>query len=227
MRRADRLFQIIQFLHHTRPVTAKKLAEELEVSERTIYRDIQDLMLSDVPVYGEPGTGYRLLKGFQMPPLMFDREELAALLLGMKMVRAWTDPLLAKSAHHALKKIEAVIPESLKPELTNVELNVPDYPMNDLASDQLSTIRHAIKDFKTISFHYTRLDEKQSTRTVRPLGLFYWGKVWTLVAWCELRNNFRHFRLDRIDSCQVNDQQFENNEGQTLQDFLENEWGVC
>lgn len=220
MRRADRLFQIIQNLHHERVVTARELAVELEVSERTIYRDIQDLSLSGVPITGETGRGYRLLPGFQLPPLMFNEEEIEALLLGARMVRAWTDKGLARAAHQALQKIEHVIPEKLKPQLARQDMIVPDFPMEGQAGEQLQVVRQAIKQQHKIDFNYTREDGQASIRTVQPLGLFYWGKVWTLVGWCELRNAFRHFRVDRMTLCKQNDQTFELIEGRTLQDYL-------
>ncbi len=220
MRRADRLFQIIQNLHHERVVTARELAVELEVSERTIYRDIQDLSLSGVPITGEAGRGYRLLTGFQLPPLMFNEEEIEALLLGARMVRAWTDKGLARAAHQALQKIEHVIPEKLKPQLERQDMIVPDFPMEGQAGEQLQVVRQAIKQQHKIDFSYTREDGQASIRRVQPLGLFYWGKVWTLVGWCELRNTFRHFRLDRMTQCKQNNQTFELLEGRTLQDYL-------
>lgn len=220
MRRADRLFQIVQNLHHERVITAQALAEELEVSERTIYRDIQDLSLSGVPITGEAGQGYRLLRGFQLPPLMFSEEELEALLLGARMVRAWTDKGLARAAHHALQKIEHVVPEKLKPEFNRQEIIVPDFPMEGMASEQLQIVRSAIKKRYKIRIDYSRADGQQSIRTVHPLGLFYWGKVWTLVGWCELRDDFRHFRLDRMETVEKLEQQFELVDGRTLQDFI-------
>jgi predicted DNA-binding transcriptional regulator YafY len=220
MRRADRLFQIIQSLHHERPITARQLAEELEVSDRTIYRDIQDLSLSGVPVTGEAGRGYKLMRGFRLPPLMFNEEELEALLLGARMVRAWTDKGLAGAAHRALQKIEHVVPERLRPELTRQELMVPDFPMEGQAGERLMVVRRAIKEQRKVRIAYTRSDGEHSTRIVHPLGLFYWGKVWTLVAWCELRDAFRHFRLDRMTCCEKCDEAFEVVEGRTLQDFL-------
>lgn len=226
MRRADRLFQIVQNLHHERVVTAHVLAQELEVSVRTIYRDIQDLSLSGVPITGEAGQGYRLMRGFQLPPLMFNEEELEALLLGARMVRAWTDKGLARAAHHALQKIEHVIPDKLKPQLERQDMIVPDFPMEGQASEQLMVVRMAIKAQYKIRFNYKRKDGEQSTRTVHPLGLFYWGKVWTVVGWCELRNAFRHFRLDRmltIDKC---NEKYEIIEGRTLQDYLSTETGL-
>ena len=225
MRRADRLFQIVQHLHHERVTTARDLAEALEVSERTIYRDIQDLSLSGVPITGEAGQGYRLLQGFHLPPLMFNAEELEALLLGARMLRAWTDRGLARAANSALQKIESVVPDRLKPELDKQEIMVPDFPMEGMAGEQLLIVRMAIKQQHKIQFDYTREDGQDSNRVVQPLGLFYWGKVWTLVGWCELRDSFRHFRLDRIREITKLDQDFELVEGRTLQDFLSRECG--
>lgn len=220
MRRADRLFQIIQGLHHDRAVTARQLAEQLQVSDRTIYRDIQDLSLSGVPVTGEAGQGYRLMKGFRLSPLMFNEEELAALLVGARMVQTWTDKSLARAAHQAMAKIEHVIPEHLKPELERQEIMVPAFPFSPAVSEVLEVLRGAIKQQRKVYFDYRRKDDGQSTRTVHPLGLFYWGKVWTLVAWCELRVDFRHFRLDRMSKLVGLEDRYELVEGRTLQDFL-------
>jgi len=220
VRRADRLFQIIQLLHHDRFVTARTLADALEVSERTIYRDVQDLSASGVPISSETGMGYRLMKGFQVPPLMFNEEELAALLLGARMVQAWTDKDLAKSAFHALKKIAAVLPEHLKPEIESSAIHVPDFPVDHITSEWMLILRRAIKGKAKVSYAYVREDRERSYRTVHPLGLFYWGKVWTLVAWCELRSDFRHFRLDRMESVEALSQGFKKTAGQGLDDYL-------
>lgn len=220
MRRADRLFQIIQGLHHERVVTARYLAEQLEVSERTIYRDIQDLSLSGVPITGEAGHGYRLMKGFHLSPLMFNEEELAALLLGARMVQTWTDKGLARAAHQAMAKIEHVIPDHLKPELERQEIMVPTFPFSFTVSDELEVLRGAIKQQRKVHFDYQREDNRKSERTVHPLGLFYWGKVWTLAAWCELRDCFRHFRLDRMSNITRLEVRYESVAGRTLQDFL-------
>jgi predicted DNA-binding transcriptional regulator YafY len=220
MRRADRLFQIIQGLHHERAVTARHLAEQLEVSERTIYRDIQDLSLSGVPITGEAGIGYRLLKGFHLSPLMFNAEELAALLLGARMVQTWTDKSLARAAQQAMAKFEHVIPDHLKPELERQEIMVPGFPINRTVSNELEALRSAIKQQHKVHFDYQREDNQTSARTVHPLGLFYWGKVWTLVAWCELRDSFRHFRLDRMSNIASLEVRYDSVQGRTLQDFL-------
>lgn len=220
MRRADRLFQIIQGLHHDRVVTARHLAQTLQVSERTIYRDIQDLSLSGVPITGEAGLGYRLMKGFHLSPLMFNEEELAALLLGARMVQTWTDQGLAKAAQQAMAKIEHVIPDHLKPELERQEIMVPGFSANNAVAEEMETLRGAIKQLCKVHFDYQREDGQKSTRTVHPLGLFYWGRVWTLVAWCELRDGFRHFRLDRMSNVAKLEDRYEVLQGRTLQDFL-------
>ncbi len=221
MRRADRLFQIVGFLDHTRVITARSLAEKLEVSERTIYRDIQDLSLSGVPIEGEAGVGYRLMKGFYLPPLMFDEEELAALMLGARMVQAWTDKSLASAAHQAIRKIENAIPERLRPELDREDLLVPDFNISTVTQKHLALLRSAIKKQKKVFYDYTREDGQRSSRTVHPLGLFYWGRVWTLVAWCELRDEFRHFRLDRMKNINLSDKTFQILPGRALQDYLD------
>jgi len=223
MRRADRLFQIVQNLSHQRSITAHELADRLEVSDRTIYRDMQDLSLSGIPISAEAGQGYRLLDGFQLPPLMFTEDELEALLLGARMVRAWTDKDLTQAAHQALQKIEHIIPEKLRPHLERNDLLVPDFPRDGQASSQLKTMRTAIRSRNKVAIQYHKEDGTESNRTIQPLGLFYWGKVWTVVGWCELRDNFRNFRLDRMTCCQLLSEKFLPLDGRSLEDYLEKE----
>ena len=220
MRRADRLFRIVQHLHHDRVITARELAQALEVSERTIYRDIQDLSLSGVPITGETGVGYRLMEGFHLPPLMFNEEELAALLLGARMVQTWTDKGLARAANQAMAKIENVIPDHLRPELERQELLVPNASAGKQVAEHLALLRQAIKTQQKVQYDYVREDGQRSCRTVHPLGLFYWGGAWTLVAWCELRDQFRHFRLDRMQNPQLLNIHYKTTPGRTLNDFL-------
>jgi len=224
MRRADRLFQIVQRLHPERFTTATTLAQELTVSERTIYRDIQDLSLTGVPIIGEAGQGYRLMPGYRLSPLMFTEEELSALLLGARMVQTWSDPMLAKAAGQAMGRIEHVLPDRLRPELQRQDILVPDFSADTQVADHLMQLRATIRKCHKVELHYAREDGQQSERTIHPLGLFYWGKVWTLVAWCELRDCFRHFRVDRIRGMATTEQQYPNTPGRTLQDFLDS---VC
>lgn len=221
MRRADRLFQIIQLLRNRRITTASWLAEELEISERTVYRDISDLMVSGVPIEGEAGVGYILRKGFDLPPLMFNQEEIAALSFGARIVQSWADPGLAKSAEQALKKIEAVLPDALKHRIEHTPLFSPMVRLNSDVAVLLAQLRTAIGKTQKITFLYTRLDGETSQRMVWPLGLFFWGQVWTLGSWCELREQHRSFRLDRMQQVALETETYPYVPGKTLQDFLD------
>jgi len=222
MRRADRLFQIIQILRSHRLVTtAKHLAEELEVTERTIYRDIKDLILSGVPILGEAGVGYILQKGFDLPPLMFTDDELAAITLGARLVESWSDQELANAAKLAIQKIRAVVPERLQSRFKRENLFSPFRQIKPHVAQRLADCRLAANNKQKIEFEYFSLAEETSKRTILPLGLFYWGNVWTLGAWCELRQAFRSFRVDRIISLTLLDETFQDNVGQSLKDYIE------
>ena len=219
MRRADRLFQIVQHLRLRRTrTTARELARKLAVSERTIYRDVQDLGRSGVPIEGEAGVGY-ILRGFDIPPLMFTREEIEALVVGARMVETWSTPQLAAAARQAIEKIEIALPERLKTELNKPRIYAVDLRAEPDAQSSLDAIRQAIAESRLIEFDYRKGDGKASRRPVQPLGLFFWGSVWTLAAWCELRNDFRSFRLDRIGGIAAGEP-FETKPGRTLEDFL-------
>jgi len=216
MRRADRLFQIILFLRRRRVATARDLGRALEVSERTIYRDIQELSACGLPIESAAGVGYRLGRGFDLPPLMFDRDELQALRLGARMVRSWADAELSEAAGNALRKIEAVLPPGFAdPGEALYAPNLHPYPVR-----LVGLLRGAVTERRKARFDYTREDGAASLRTVWPLGLFYWGAVWTLVAWCELREGHRQFRLDRIENPEVLAEPYLLAPGQTLDDFL-------
>jgi predicted DNA-binding transcriptional regulator YafY len=217
MRRADRLFQIVLFLRRRRVATARDLAQALEVSERTIYRDVEELSACGLPIEGAAGVGYRLRRGFDLPPLMFDREELQALRLGARMVRSWADPDLSQAAGNALRKIEAVLPPDLDdPGEALYAPSFRPYPVH-----LVGLLRRAVTEHRKVRVAYTRADGAASTRSLWPLGHFYWGAGWTLVAWCEMRNGFRNFRLDRIADPVVMDDLFTLEPGQTLEDFLQ------
>lgn len=219
MRRADRLFQLVQILRNKRLVTARELAERLEVSERTIYRDMQDLSLSGVPLEGEAGVGYRLRYSLDIPPLMFSATEIEALVLGARMLRAWGGKELAQSADSVLDKVYAVIPEELRHHLSNNHLFVLRFGERLDISQTLDRMRNAIDQRRYLELSYEREDGELSQRIVKPLGLFFWGQTWTLAAWCELRHEFRSFRLDRMQDIQVQTGCFADVEGQTLKDY--------
>lgn len=220
MRRADRLFQIVQRLRRKKVTRARELAEALGVSERTIYRDVQDLVLSGVPVQGEAGVGYALPRGFDVPPLMFTEEEIEALVLGARIAHAWADRKLARAAEEALQKIETVLPPRLKSRLAESALMAPDFHLNPRFRNGLEDLRHAIRQQRKARFRYLDKAQAGSERTVHPLGLAYWGQTWTLTAWCELRQGFRSFRLDRIEGLDITSEKFQQVPGQTLADFL-------
>ncbi len=222
MQRAERLFQLLTLLRNRRTVmTAKQLSDHLQVSERTIYRDIQSLSLSGVPVEGESGVGYRLSHRYQLPPLMFDRHEVEALLLGARMVNSWGDTDMAAHAKQAMQKILSVLPDHLRHSDENLPLLVPH--MEDVQkfyTAHSQAIREAIRARQRVSINYTRADGQVSTRTIEPLGLIFWGKVWTLVAWCQLRNDYRTFRLDRINDLSVLVDFFETHDTKKLEAFF-------
>ncbi len=222
MHRAERLFQLTTLLRNRRTVlTARQMSEHLQVSERTIYRDIQSLSLSGVPIEGEAGVGYRLSHRYQLPPLMFDREEVESLLLGARMVSSWGDTEMARHAKQAIQKILAVLPDHLRHSDENLPLLVPTMEeVQKYYTAHSQAIREAIRLKLTLDIHYTRADEQQSTRTIEPLGLIFWGKVWTLVAWCQLRGDYRTFRLDRINALDTSDQHFETTDSKSLKHFL-------
>lgn len=223
MRKAERLFQIMTLLRsRRRVVTAKQIAQQLEVSERTIYRDIQALSLSGMPIESEAGVGYRLRPGFSIPPLMFEADELEALILGVRMVQGWSGPALGAAADSALQKIQAVLPDALHQSYVQQPewLLVPDFS-RERSSPHSDQIRESIKAREVLTLGYRDEAGKVSERSVWPLGLVFWGRVWTLVAWCELRQDYRMFRLDRIQSLQVSARHFELCERINLQVYLD------
>jgi predicted DNA-binding transcriptional regulator YafY len=220
MRRADRLFDILQSLRGGRLVTARVLAQRLEVSERTIYRDMADLQASGVPIDGEAGVGYLLRAGFDLPPLMFSEDEIEAVAFGLRMAAAWGGERMAASANEALVKVEAVLPERLAGRLTETRLYaVPGLVMSDEDRRRLDVIHEAINARRRLAIVYANVTGEQTQRLIRPLGLYYWGRVWTLAAWCELRTAFRTFRPDRFVETAV-ELPFPRERGRELSDYL-------
>ena len=219
MRRADRLFRLVEILRSKRLATGGWLAEQLGVSLRTLYRDITDLSLSGVPIEGEAGVGYRLRYRLDVPPLLFDPAELEALLVGSRMVQAWGDADLAQAATAALAKIHNVLPELLRREAQQARLFIASTPQN--RPHHLTELRRAVRKRKIVHMAYAREDGTASERTLWPLGLFFWGRNWTLVGWCLLRDGFRHFRVDRVQQLVVGDETFPDQKGRRLSDFFD------
>jgi predicted DNA-binding transcriptional regulator YafY len=221
MRRADRLFRIVQLLRRRKLTTARQLAGELEVSERTVYRDVADLVGSGVPIRGEAGVGYALDRGFDLPPLMFTEDELEALVLGVRVVESWADATLAQAARAVVQKVEAVLPERLQDRVAKAALFAPGYHVPAESARELGTLRRAIRERRKAHLRYVDRVAAATERTIRPLGLFFWGSSWTVAAWCELRQDFRGFRLDRVQKLELTEQRFEDESGQTLAAFFD------
>jgi predicted DNA-binding transcriptional regulator YafY len=219
VRRADRLFRLVQVLRARRFATAKSLAEALEVSERTVYRDVRDLSLSGVPIEGEAGVGYALRRDFDMPPLMFDFEEIEALTAGARMVQAWSSPTLAKAAQSAFDKIAAALPADKRIAMDRTRLYAPSFHVDRETGKVLDVMREAIVESRRLGFQYKDEGGMGTERKVRPLGLYFWGQRWTLAAWCEMREDFRNFRLDRAANVAIGNR-FPDEAGKRLDDFL-------
>ncbi|MHB8422538.1 MAG: helix-turn-helix transcriptional regulator [Leptospirales bacterium] len=220
MRRTDRLFRIILLLGRGRIVTAGQLALELDVSLRTVYRNIADLVAAGVPIEGESGVGYRLRPSYQIAPLMFDGEELEALALGASMVCAWADAELAGAAGRVLAKVDAVLPERLRGRWDKETLLAPDCFIPSETVTGMSQLRKAVDQSLMVRLTYVREDGERSERIVWPLGLVFWGSKWTFGAWCELRSEFRTFRLDRIHSLELLPTKFLPIAGRRFKDYL-------
>jgi predicted DNA-binding transcriptional regulator YafY len=213
--------KLVHYLRRMRrAVTADRIADDFGVCKRTIYRDIQDLMNSGVPIFGAAGVGYVIDKKYHLPPVMFDPDELEAIGLGIAMVRNWTDERFAEKADSAFEKIQAALPENLLTELQQLAT----WSMPSAAKLPwkvgFSEIRECIRNKKKIEFTYIDLQERESRRKVRPLSLVFFGPVWLIVAWCEMRKDFRNFRLDRIREMDVTGEIFRDEKDKTLQAYL-------
>jgi predicted DNA-binding transcriptional regulator YafY len=220
MRRADRLFEIVQYLRGRRLTTAAQLAQWLEVSERTIYRDVADLIGTGVPIDGEAGVGYRIAATFDLPPLMFNFDEIDALAIGARFVESWGGPGLAHGARSALAKIAGALPEEKRAALESARLFAPGFFVDPLPGERLEAIRRALGARCFVELDYRDGQGVSTRRRIRPLGIFFWGDAWSVAAWCELRQDFRNFRLDRIAGLRRLDERFPDESGKRLEDFL-------
>ena len=221
MRRADRLFQIIQILRrHRRAVTAEALAQELEVSVRTVYRDMAELIGRRVPIEGAAGVGYLLREGFDLPPLMFTEDELDALLLGTRIVQSWGDPELGRAAADVLAKVAAVLPERIRPRVASLALAAPPSGRRPGIAVDMARLRRWMREERKIRMAYLDLKDSVTVRLVRPMNLAFFPPVWLLLGWCELRRDFRSFRVDRIAELEFLDERFPQEPGRRLVDYL-------
>ena len=205
MSRTQRLLDLIQILRrHRFPVAGTSLADELGISLRTLYRDIDTLKSQGAHIDGEPGVGYILRPGFMLPPLMFSEEEIEALVLGGRWVIAQTDEPLGKAARNALSKIAAVLPDDLQRSLETSSLLVP--LQRPAAGDtELPTIREAIRTERKLRITYSDERDNRTSRTIWPFALGFFERIRMVAAWCEMRKDYRHFRTDRIRSLKMTD----------------------
>jgi predicted DNA-binding transcriptional regulator YafY len=225
MRKSERLFQLVTLLQGRRTaMTGQVLAEKLGVGVRTVYRDIQALILSGVPIDGEAGVGYRLRKGYDLPPLMFDMDEVTALLVGSRMVQAWTDPALADAAKRAEARILAVLTSDMQSEVSRLPYRIPDYSRPERETHGL--LRRACELRLKVRIVYRDQKEQESERTLWPLGMVGWGDHWTLLAWCELRDEYRNFRFDRILRIDCLPEHYPHHPERNLQHYITQVVGV-
>lgn len=223
MRRADRLLRIIQILRrHRRPVRGQAMAEEVEVSLRTLYRDIADLVTDGVPIRGEAGIGYVLGEGYDVPPLMFNADELEAIMLGLRWVSRRGDSDLSRAAQDTSAKIGAVLPQALKPLLFDSGLMAP--PMYTKIADNVdvSGLRQAVREQRKVELVYRDENGKDSERVIWPIGIAYFDAQRLVIAWCELRQDFRSFRTDRMIKATVSKEKYQERRKVLLKRWGEN-----
>ena len=226
MNRSARLFEIIQLLRSARgSMTAEQLATELEVTRRTIYRDILTLQAMRVPIDGEAGIGYIMRAGFDLPPLMFSAEEAEAIAVGLSLIGRTGDAGLEKSAQSVMRKISDVMPsDALNRSDSGNPLSQSVYASggHNIPTSDIDTrvLRQSIRDQEKLSIEYLDLQSNKTTRVILPLAVTYYVDAVVLAAWCELRENFRHFRTDRIQTCSPNRSYFKESGYQLREQWL-------
>jgi predicted DNA-binding transcriptional regulator YafY len=209
LRRTERLFQIIQILRRaSRPVTASAVADELETSLRTVYRDMAELVAQQVPIRGEAGIGYVLDRGFDMPPLMLTPDEIEAAVLGAQWVAGRGDAALATAARDLIAKIGAVIPDHLRPFLIDSTVAASGVARHNPDAIDLSRLRASIHGQRKVALRYRDEENRETERVIWPIGVGYFEAARIIVAWCELRLDFRHFRTDRVVTAAFLDERY-------------------
>ncbi|OOG66975.1 transcriptional regulator [Sinorhizobium sp. A49] len=224
MRKASRLFEIIQILRLARkPVTAAEMAETLEVTPRSIYRDIAALQAMRVPIEGGRGIGYILRPGFDLPPLMFSIEETEAIVLALALLARIGDEELKAAAGRVNQKITGAVPEPLRLAFRNQALHAWGTVAPSPTGIDLALVRRAIRDERKLGVDYRDELGRATERTIRPIALIYYSETANIVAWCELRQAIRNFRADRVEHCEATDDFFPG-EGEGLRDLWISGW---
>jgi predicted DNA-binding transcriptional regulator YafY len=222
MGRSSRLFEIIQFLRHAHgPVSARVIADALEVSKRTVYRDIVTLQAMRVPIEGEAGVGYVMQAGFDLPPLMFTVDEVEAIVVGLSLLGRTGDNDLLAAASRVSRKIADVLPDAADSRIDGSPLHVSHWNEIPPAVVEYRVMRQAIREERKLHLLYRDAEARTTERIVRPIALVYYVDNVMLAAWCELREDFRHFRADRMTACHPIDSVFKGES-----DLLRAEWRV-
>lgn len=203
MRRVSRLFEILEIIRSRKMTTAQYLSERLELSTRTIYRHIHDLQASGIPINANAGKGFTLDESFSLPPVAFSNDEIEALAFGARLVENYADEALAQAARQAIAKIDAILPPHRRRMIDEAPVYPSIYRKNQ-PPEHLGTLRQAIHERRYVDINYVTGEGEESKRRIRPLAVTFWDRsLWTVPAWCELRNDFRAFRIDRIQSLNV------------------------
>ena len=220
MRRSDRLFDIIQRLRAaSRPTTAATLAGDLEVTPRTVYRDIATLQARRVPIEGAAGVGYVLRKSFDLPPLNFTIDEIEAISVGARMVNRLRDPKLQEAAQSVLAKVTVAVPERLRPHIADAPIYVSPGMTAEAQGADLAEVRAAIRDSRKLYIAYADEQGRRTNRTIWPIAMAYYVDVTLIGAWCELRADYRNFRVERIASSRVLDEHFDQDNGRLFREW--------
>ena len=224
MNRIDRLHAILTHLQSKRKVTAQQLADRFSISLRTVYRDVKALEESGVPVIGEAGSGYTIMEGYRLPPIMFTQEEAAAILMGSKLAQRMTDGSVQKHFEDALYKIQSVLrtadKDYLEQLLSNVEVTRPYINVEEASDKHLTALQKAVAEKKVIYIRYQSNRESITERQVEPVGLWHYGQHWHLIGWCRLRNGYRDFRVNRILRLQLKDENYNSRSYESLKDYI-------
>lgn len=218
MRRAERLFRLVGELRSRGVSRAEDLAAYFEISARTVYRDIAHLQASGLPIEGEAGVGYILRPGFDLPPMTFTFEQLDALAVGLSFVEAAGDPSLSEAAREVRAKLQASLPEPDRRKLENAPLFASR--RQGRANPVLKIVREAIRDSEILRLRYSGAEGQPSDRRVRPLAIWAFTDGWLFAGWCELRQDFRAFRIDRISEIEATGENFADEPGKNLESYL-------
>jgi predicted DNA-binding transcriptional regulator YafY len=224
MNRIDRLTAILIHLQTKRVVKAEEIADRFEMSLRTVYRDVKALMEAGIPIGSEAGKGYFIVDGYHLPPVMFTQDEANSMLLAAKIVEKVGDKSVRDAFSSALHKIKSVLPDAGKDHLENLDAHIAFGRMSQgeqaVSSNYLTDIQRAIAGKESLRIDYLNNNEEASSRVVEPIGLFYYGMSWHLIAWCRMRSSYRDFRTDRIQALHNKGEKFDPRNLLSLQEYL-------